>query len=196
MADQSAPSWARWSSFGLSLGGLAVSVYLTVEHATAARTLACPETGVVNCATVLSSPQSVVLGIPVAVLGLAYFVVMAVLTTPPMWRRDGPPGRSQDGPPVWRRWAPGSRGGGPLLDRVRVGLAAVGVLSVLYLVFVELFVVDAICLWCTVVHILTVALFAVLVMDLAGRPEPAGQPRPKDQARSKTQPRPLARPRD
>jgi uncharacterized membrane protein len=35
---------------------------------------------------------------------------------------------------------------------------------------IELFVVEAMCLWCTAVHGLTIALFAVLVMDVAGRP--------------------------
>jgi uncharacterized membrane protein len=148
MRDASAPRWAGLSGLGLSLAGLAVSAYLTVEHATAGRSLACPETGVVNCATVLSSPQAVVLGVPVAVFGLVYFVAMVALTAPPVWRRAN-----------------------PILDRLRVGLAVLGVLSVCYLLYVELFVVDAICLWCTVVHVLTVALFGVLVMDLAGRPD-------------------------
>jgi uncharacterized membrane protein len=61
-----APGWARWSAFGLALAGLAVSAYLTVEHVTAGTTLACPDTGVVGCAAVLSGRQSVVLGVPVA----------------------------------------------------------------------------------------------------------------------------------
>jgi uncharacterized membrane protein len=38
-------------------------------------------------------------------------------------------------------------------------------------VWAELFRIDAICLWCTVVHALTVALFAVLVLEAALRPQ-------------------------
>jgi uncharacterized membrane protein len=36
---------------------------------------------------------------------------------------------------------------------------------VFYLVYAELFEVDRNCLWCTVVHVITVALFAVLVLE-------------------------------
>jgi uncharacterized membrane protein len=38
---------------------------------------------------------------------------------------------------------------------------------VVYLVYAELFLVDAVCLWCTVVHVLTVALFAVVALATA-----------------------------
>jgi uncharacterized membrane protein len=37
-----------------------------------------------------------------------------------------------------------------------------GVGMVLYLVYAELFILDAICLWCTAVHVLALALFAVV----------------------------------
>lgn len=37
----------------------------------------------------------------------------------------------------------------------------------LYLVYVELFQVDAICLWCTAVHVLAFALFAVCLIGSA-----------------------------
>ena len=41
----------------------------------------------------------------------------------------------------------------------------------------ELFRIEAICLWCTVVHALTVALFAVIVVGAALRPiDPDAQP--------------------
>jgi uncharacterized membrane protein len=145
-----APAWARWGAFSLALVGLAVSTYLTIEHATDSSTLACPETGVINCATVLSSSRAAVLGVPVAIWGLAYFVTLAALTAPPAWHR----GRRR-------------------LDRIRLALACLGVVAVIYLIAVELFVVDAICLWCTVVHAAAIGLFAVLAMDLAGRPDRA-----------------------
>jgi uncharacterized membrane protein len=44
---------------------------------------------------------------------------------------------------------------------------------VVYLVWAELFRIDAICLWCTVVHALTIALFAVLALGVALQPQDA-----------------------
>jgi uncharacterized membrane protein len=38
---------------------------------------------------------------------------------------------------------------------------------VLYLVYIELFRVDAICLWCTGVHITAIALFGVILASRA-----------------------------
>jgi uncharacterized membrane protein len=48
-----------------------------------------------------------------------------------------------------------------------VAMAAAGVAFVLYLVFAELFLIDAICLWCTVVHALALGLFGVVVLATA-----------------------------
>lgn len=131
-------------SLVVALVGLAISAYLTVEHFTSAAVLACPEGAVVNCAKVTSSPYSEVAGIPVAVLGLAYFVGMAALLTPAAWRR--------------RR-----------LDLVRLAGIGAGVLMVLYLVWVELFRVNALCLWCTGVHICTLILLGTVLWRTADR---------------------------
>jgi uncharacterized membrane protein len=137
-----APGWARTGSLGLSAVGLALSVYLTVDHFTTRPVLACPATAAVNCEKVTTSQYASVLGIPVAIYGLVFFVAMVALTLPFAWRD-------------------------PRLRPVRLGAAAVGVASVVYLVGVELFGVDAICLWCTGVHVVTFALFAVLAYAAA-----------------------------
>ena len=129
----------RGASLVGALLGLAVSAYLTAEHFTTPTLLACPATAVVNCQRVTTSPQSEVLGIPVAVLGLAYFAVMAGLTLPAAWRSP-----SRD------------------LRRTRLAAAAAGVAFAVYLIYVELFVVNAICLWCTAVHVIALAQFAVI----------------------------------
>jgi uncharacterized membrane protein len=126
------------ASFVVSLVGLAISVYLTIEHFTSPAVLACPEGAVINCAKVTSSQWSVMLGIPVAVLGLGYFVVMTALLTPAAWRRT-------------------------TLAPIRIAGVILGVGMVVYLIWVELFRVDAICLWCTAVHVCTVALFAAVL---------------------------------
>ena len=136
------PTWARYGSLGLSAAGLAISVYLTVDHYTSRPVLACPATAFVDCEKVTNSPQSMLLGIPVAVYGLVFFAGMVALTLPMAWRD--------------RR-----------LRTVRLGASLVGVAAVVYLVGVELFAVDRICLWCTAVHVISVALFAMFAFAAA-----------------------------
>jgi uncharacterized membrane protein len=144
------PGWLPVTSLVVSLAGLAVAAYLTFEHYTASKTLACSDNGVVNCLQVTTSAQSKFLGIPVALLGLLYFVAMTILCLPPAWRRPEPA--------VW--WA-------------RIGAATVGALFVLYLVYAELFLIEKICLWCTAVHVLAVVLFGLVVVGAAlAEPEP------------------------
>jgi uncharacterized membrane protein len=124
-----------------------VSAYLTFEHYSASVTLSCPNTGVVNCVKVTTSSYSKLAGVPVALLGLVFFVAMTVLCLPWAWLA-----------------------GNPWVSRMRLTGAAAGVAMVLYLVWAELFRIDAICLWCTVVHVATVSLFGVLVLGAALRP--------------------------
>jgi uncharacterized membrane protein len=148
-ADRGSPALPRWpvrSSLSLCVVGLAVSAYLTYEHFSASTSLACPETGAISCAKVTTSAYADVLGVPVALLGLLFFVGMTVLSLPAAWRSPSP-------------W-PG---------RARLAGVTSGVLFVVYLVWAELFRIDAICLWCTVVHVVTVALFAVIVLAVALR---------------------------
>ncbi|WP_327634638.1 vitamin K epoxide reductase family protein [Kribbella sp. NBC_00482] len=136
--------WIPWATLVVSVAGLAVAAYLTYEHFTAGTTLACPDTGVVNCAKVTSSQYSKVFGIPVALLGLAFFVGMTALSVPPMWRTSSP-------------WP----------SRLRLVGVLTGVVFVCYLIWAELFQINAICLWCTVVHALTLVLFALVIIRLA-----------------------------
>jgi uncharacterized membrane protein len=153
-ADRGWPALPRWpvrSSLSLCVVGLAVSAYLTYEHFSASTSLACPETGAISCAKVTTSAYADVLGVPVALLGLLFFVGMTVLSLPAAWRSPSP-------------W-PG---------RARLAGVTSGVLFVVYLVWAELFRIDAICLWCTVVHVVTVALFAVIVLAVALRPVEPG----------------------
>jgi len=134
-------------SLVVSLVGLAISVYLTVEHFTGSTTLACPEGATLNCQKVTSSSWSTLVGVPVTLLGLGYFVAMALLLTPLAWRRRG-------------------------LDPVRIAGAVAGVAMVLYLIWIELFKVDAICLWCTGVHAVTVILLGTVLWRTFGADRP------------------------
>ncbi|SDN66918.1 vitamin K epoxide reductase family protein [Allokutzneria albata] len=138
--------WVPVTALVLSVLGLAVSAYMTLSHYTDQKVLVCSTNAVIDCARVTSSPQSVVFGIPVAVLGVAFFVAMCVLNLPALWR-------SPD-------------------QRVRLARFAgvgVGIVFVAYLVAVELLVLHVICEWCTVVHILTIALFVVTVLGETSR---------------------------
>jgi uncharacterized membrane protein len=141
------PMWLQVSTLLLSLGGLGVSLYLTVAHYTTSMTLACPDTGAVNCEKVTTSPQSVVFGVfPVAVLGLAFYLFMAAVNSPWAWRAPWP----------GIRWA-------------RLASLIAGIGFILYLVYTELFTLDAICLWCTSVHVTTFLLFALTVSTITPR---------------------------
>jgi uncharacterized membrane protein len=130
-----------------SVAGLGVAGYLTYEHFTSSSTLACSDNSVVNCLKVTTSSYSSVAGVPVAVLGLVFFAVMLVLQLPPMWRRPEPAVRIG-----------------------RLAWAVVGLGTVLYLLYAELFSIDAICLWCTAVHVLTLVLFGTTVYATSAYP--------------------------
>ena len=138
------PAWLRWGSLVVCVLGLAASAYLTYEHYSSSTSLACPDTGAINCLKVTTSSYSKVLGVPVALLGLLFYVGMTALCSPPAWSARSP-------------W----------VGRVRMLGAVSGVVFMVYLVWAELFRVDAICLWCTAVHVLTVTLFGLLVVGAA-----------------------------
>ena len=142
------PVWVLTSSLALSLAAVGISSYLTFTHYADPSALACPDTGVVNCTLVTTSSWSVVLGIPVAVLGLVWALAMVGLTTPWAWRADA----------AW-------------VDGTRLALAGAGAAMVVYLIYVELFRVGAICLWCTAVHVIAVGLFGVVLASRAGARE-------------------------
>jgi uncharacterized membrane protein len=135
------PLWLRVATLVLSVGGLGVSVYLTIAHYTSSSILACSDKGLVNCAKVTTSPESVVFGVfPVAVLGLAFYVFMTAVNTPWAWH--------------WQQ---------PLVPWLRTGSVIVGIGFVLYLVYAEIVEIGNICLWCTTVHCITFLLFLLLI---------------------------------
>lgn len=159
-AYRTVPGWLAPTSLGLCVLGLAVSAYLTYDHITGGGTLACPEGETVNCAKVTESQWSSVFGVPVAPLGLVFFLVLVPLVRHGAFRRPG-----------------------STLDRLRLGWLGVGLAMVFYLVWAELFKIQAICLWCTVVHVVTFLLFVVVMFgQILIEPAPTRQ-RYKDRAR-------------
>jgi len=138
LAAMHAPRWAAPIALLLTIAGIGVAIYLTIAHYDTHVALSCPDKGVINCEKVTTSAQSKLFGIPVAVLGLAYFVAMIPWQLPAAWR-------SADA-------------------RVRYGrllFCASGIIFVFYLVYAEAVIIKNICLWCTSVHVITLLLFIV-----------------------------------
>jgi uncharacterized membrane protein len=139
---------ARWAGGGVPLLALIVSVlgladaaYLTYQHFSDATTFGgCSENGAINCLAVTTSAWSHLGPFPVSVLGLAFFVFMVAVNSPWGWRAP---------------W--------PAVHWARLGSVVVGIVFVLYLVWAELFRINAICLYCTGVHVLTFILFGLVI---------------------------------
>jgi uncharacterized membrane protein len=133
--------WQPLTTLLLCVAGLGVSTYLTIAHFDTHISLSCPAGGgAIDCEAVTTSPQSHLFGIPVAVLGLAFFLPMIALCLPRAWRS------------IDRR-----------IHLARLALSVTGVGMILYLISAELFVIKKICLWCSSVHLVTFLLFVVIV---------------------------------
>jgi uncharacterized membrane protein len=155
--------WLQIATFVLALAGLGVSIYLTIAHFTESALLGCSESGLVNCTRVTTSPQSYVFGIPVAVLGLAFFLFAVAIMSPWAWQST-------------RRE----------IHLLRIASLVVAMGFVLYLIYAELFTIGSICLYCTSVHAITFALFVLTMIAAAawglkpgapwrlGRAQPSG----------------------
>jgi uncharacterized membrane protein len=135
------PRWAVYTTFLLSLLGLAISIYLTNAHFNGAQDLFCSDSGLINCAKVTTSAQSYFLGIPVAVLGLITYVVLSVLNSPWGWRLKN----------YWVHVA-------------RFVIVLGSMAFVLWLVAAELLIIKNICLYCTGVHVVTFLLLIVMTL--------------------------------
>ena len=128
----------------LTAVGIGLATYLTIAHYDAHVQLTCPSKGAINCEAVTTSAQSKLFGIPVAVLGIAYFVAMVPWHLPVAWRSADP--------------------------RVKIGrllYCGSGIAFVCYLVYAEAVIIKKICLWCTGVHITTLVLFVTVVFATA-----------------------------
>lgn len=138
-------------SLGLSVAGIVLAGYLTLVHYRT-NLLVC---GISSCHTVQSSAYAEFLGIPVALLGLAMYVVLTGLSLIRLRR------------PMTR-------------DRVTIALFAIafaGALFSAYLTAVELWVIHAICQWCVVSAALVLLITLIEGMNVwrllgAASPEP------------------------
>jgi uncharacterized membrane protein len=128
---------------GMAIAGLAIAGYLLAVRVLGEAPACGPVRG---CDTVAASEYATVMGLPVALYGVAFSVVLSVATL--IW---------------WRR-----------ADRRAVhaayALGILGVAAVAYLTYLELFVIEAICIWCVTYAVTIIAgwLTAVLAERSAG----------------------------
>jgi len=141
------PRWLQITSLVLAIGGLAVSAYETYAHFNGSHLAGCPSGagGTFNCTAVITSSQSMVFGvIPVAVLGLAFYVFAVPIMTPWAWRTH-------------RRE----------VHVVRLASLIAGMGFVMYLIYAEIYQIGDVCEYCTGVHIITFLLFCITVVSAA-----------------------------
>lgn len=119
------------------VAGFAIAIYLTVVHYSTVP-LVCSTSGLINCERVLSSPYSVIAGstVPTSAAGIVWFAVSTLLGAAQLAGRN--PAR---------------------LVRLHLAWSAIGLATVIALVFIEIVDLGAICIWCTTAHALVVLTF-------------------------------------
>jgi uncharacterized membrane protein len=124
-------------ALGAALAGLGISIYLTVVHYSTIP-LACPANAQINCEQVLSSPYGVIGGssVPTSAAGIAWFAASALL-------------------------AAGLLAGRTQLARWQFAWSAVGLVTVLLLVYIEIVQLGAVCMWCSAAHVLVLLIFLI-----------------------------------
>jgi len=121
-----------------SVAGLAISVYLTVVHLSTIP-LACPANAVVNCEQVLTSRYAVIAGS--ALPTSAAGIVWFTLS---------------GGLALFRR------------RRALLAWASIGLVTALFLVYVEIVQLGAVCIWCTAAHAMVLLIFLVALTRSEG----------------------------
>jgi len=115
----------------VATAGVGVAAYLTWVHYHP-EALVCTKGG--GCETVQHSHYAVLLGVPIAVFGLAAWVAVLALV-------------------IWDS---------PLARLLVAAVALVAVVFAAYLVILQLVVIDAVCVWCMANDVVLVPLLAIL----------------------------------
>jgi uncharacterized membrane protein len=125
-----------------ALAGVFVALYLTLYKLGYIGTLAC---AVGSCETVQTSKWAVFLGFPVGGWGVGYYLVVLAIALAGLTPRLAE---------------------SLTLSRVLVGLTTFGLLFSLWLTYLELFVIHAICMWCVGSAIIAALLCVLSWLDL------------------------------
>lgn len=126
----------------VALAGAFVALYLTLYKLGYIGTLVC---AVGSCETVQTSKWATFLGIPVGAWGVGYYVVVFLIAL------------------VGLRASLSEHVG---LSQLLAGLTGFGLTFSLWLTYLELYVIHAICMWCVISAILATSLFVICVLDL------------------------------
>lgn len=129
----------------LSLIGIGVSGYMAYVDVTLTEAVCGP---IGDCNAVQTSSYAQIMGIPVAVLGIIFYLAVALIWL--FLPRVSDVGR--------RRLA-----GGALL-----GLTAAGTLFSIYLTALEIFVIEAVCAWCLTSAIISTGLMLLVAFGMLG----------------------------
>ncbi len=135
---------ARMAIALLSLVGILIALYLTLYKIGVVGDLSCT---IGSCETVNTSQWATLLGLPVAAWGLAAYVALFGLSL------AGTTDRYADSRAI--SW-------------LLVAIAGWSVLFSGWLTYLELFVIDAICIWCVTSAVLLVGILVAAVVDLKG----------------------------
>ena len=128
--------WIQSALPVLAVAGLVVAGYLAYVE-TQAVTAVCGPVG--DCNAVQTSAFAYLFGVPIGVLGVAgYLAILAV------W--------------AWGRWRANEKA-----TLLVLGMSILGVLSSIYLTFLELFVIGAVCAWCLASAVLMALILLVSV---------------------------------
>jgi uncharacterized membrane protein len=131
----------RMSAALTALAGIFVSAYLWLYKLGKIGTLTC---GTGGCETVQLSPYSRFMGVEVAAIGFAGYLVLLALS---LWSLSPGQARSRS------------------LINALVLLSGGAVAFTLYLKYLELFVIKAICRWCVASAVLIVIFFVLTLLE-------------------------------
>ncbi|GAB4540334.1 MAG: hypothetical protein Fur002_06910 [Anaerolineales bacterium] len=138
--------WLRVALIALSILGLAVSVYMTI-YKLSANDAMCLGSG--DCSTVNNSPYADINGFPVAALGiLGYAAIFSILM-------------------LEQRFALLRQNG----DLILFGLALTGFIFTLWLIYVEVALIRALCPFCLVSQATMTLIFILIVIRLTKSPQ-------------------------
>ncbi|MFN8639318.1 MAG: vitamin K epoxide reductase family protein [Dehalococcoidia bacterium] len=144
--------WRVWLMLGLVIAGTVVSAYLVKVALDPDKVIACGPVG--DCHTVQSSQYAEVAGVPVAAFGLLMYVGLLALV----------------GARVARV---GSEATQAAFGTLTFSLALGGVVYSLYLTYLELAVIHAICIYCVTSAAIITVVFVLAIPDAARRSGPA-----------------------
>lgn len=132
----------------LDVIGLAIASYLSVVELQGGVPVCGPLKG---CETVATSPYSRIAGVPVAVYGVGLSLILLSLALA-WWRTD-----------VYA------------LLLAHYGLSLVGVLFEVYFLYLQVFVIGAVCVWCTSYGLSLIARFVIALIVWLRQPTPEGR---------------------